>query len=212
MAVELTRDRLDEAADAIADGFEQDPIFVHLIPDTSRRRKVTRLIILALLRESVRHRGTYVVIEDDEILGGAIAFPPGAYPPGVREEFSRLPTYLRIAAIDPRLVPRLLRLSRTSLAHMPHDESYWYVLEIAIRPGRRSFAALLELFRTLIDRVDREGAAAYLETTHPEVASGVQRYFGFEVREEEVRLTEHGPASCTLWRQPAGARVTGPGD
>lgn len=111
-----------------------------------------------------------------------------------------LPMYLRVFLVSPILALRLLRMYFVELSHHPKGEHYWYLFAIAVRPGARSLRALQEVFTAVIERIDEDGAAAFLETARPELAFGVSRYFGFHVREEGVRLAKGGPENWIIWR------------
>jgi hypothetical protein len=199
---QLPADRLDDAVEAIAGGFEQERNFAHIFSDQRKRRTMTTLLTRMMTGVAARHGGVYVAVEDGEIIGGVVGYPPGVYPFSLGQELRLAPTYLQMFLAGPRMAVRLLRMYAVELAHHPQGERYWYLFAIAVRPGDRSLLALQQMFAAVLERIDADGAAVLLETTRPELVFGVSRYHGFEVREEGVRLAKDGPRNWYLWRRP----------
>ncbi len=201
---QLDAGRLEEALAAIGAGFDEEQNFAHVFPNPRTRRKVMTLFVRTMMRESLRDGGTYVAVEDGEILGGVVALAPGRYPFPLGPMLRMVPDYLRMCLVGPHLTYRILRMYPAELRHHPRGQRYWYLFAIAFRPGARSLRAVQLVFAELIARIDRDRAGAYLETVRPALVSGTSRYFGFTVLREGVRLAEGGPPYWILWRPPSG--------
>lgn len=83
---------------------------------------------------------------------------------------------------------------------------YYYLFAIAVRRAQRGRGIGHELMAPTMQRIDAEGASAYIESSNERNLSFYRR-FGFQVT-EEVRLAPEGPKMWTLWRAGSGARTS----
>lgn len=97
--------RLD---DVLADAFFDDPISVHLVPDTSRRRDRLRLGMGHVLRTYIASNGAWTT---DDLDGVALWAKPGDPRPSALQQLKDLPTFVRSFG---RHLPRAMRAFGTA--------------------------------------------------------------------------------------------------
>jgi GNAT superfamily N-acetyltransferase len=85
------------------------------------------------------------------------------------------------------------------------DGEYYYLFAIAVRRQHQGKGIGHDLMLPTIQRIDDEGASAYIESSNRKNLTFYQR-FGFEIL-EEVELSPGGPSMWTLWREGRGKQV-----
>lgn len=181
--------------ETIAAAFAEDPVATWAIPDPARRGPVYRDHAVALVEELYLAQGLVHVSVDGT--GASIWSPPGAREP---DAATRARLIGRIKAAWGEFGDRGAMLNAAAREVHP-EETHYYLPFIGVRPegrGRGVGSALLEV---VLDRCDREGAAAYLEATS-ERNRGLYERHGFEAR-PAIRLPD-GPAVVPMWREPLG--------
>jgi ribosomal protein S18 acetylase RimI-like enzyme len=184
--------------EVLARAFAGDPFHCWLFPDAAARPRRQRRLFGRLL--SVY--GRYGVIETTDDLGAvAIWDPPRTAVEGLAETasflFRVLPVFgLRAFAVLEGMAP---------LANLHPVEPHWYLSVLGSDPRFRGRGAGGSLLSSALDRCDREGAAAYLESSKEENVAYYER-FGFEVV-APIRMPRGGPSLFRMKRPPAGDRV-----
>jgi len=194
-----TRADVRVLADVLAKAFYDDPVFRWMMPDDKTRLARNRVIFTPVLRAwALRHGATEVAWdgESGRIAGAAIWFPPGTWPPPVPRQLRALPAYVR--ALGRRFGPASELVAALATVH-PKTPN-WYLYAIGVDPvyqGRGVGGALL---RSRLERVDQDGAAAYLESSK---AGNIPLYehFGFQVA--EVPPLPDGAPVVTPMSRPA---------
>jgi ribosomal protein S18 acetylase RimI-like enzyme len=79
------------------------------------------------------------------------------------------------------------------------EESHWYLPMIGVEPNAQGRGLGAELMRHAVERCDREGAVAYLESSNRRNISLYQRH-GFDVM-GEIRVGE-APLVTPMIRRP----------
>jgi GNAT superfamily N-acetyltransferase len=194
-AVEITPELVRGAAQAVADGFFDNEIWVW----TLRRERQRRRLLPRYYRSVIRHiyvpRGAAWTTPGLE--GASLWFPPGTLELSAR---ARLAEALSLLPGGIGSFPRALRWEGLIAEHHP-TEPHWYLQTLSIEPQsqRRGFGtALLE---PGLVRADAESVGAYLETQR---RSNIPYYnrFGFELR-GEISLPD-SPPLWLMWRPPGG--------
>jgi len=181
-------------AGVLAKAFYNDPPFMWLLPDDKTRLARNRRMFTTTLRaEAIRHGAVDAAWDDDAggIVGGAIWFPPGAWPSPALRQIASLPGYAR--AFGRRLGPASELVAALTRVH-PRTPN-WYLYAIGVDPAYQGRGVGGALLRSRLERVDQEGAAAYLESSKPGNIP-IYEHFGFQVAE--------------VPRLPAGAPVVTP--
>jgi GNAT superfamily N-acetyltransferase len=185
-------------AAVMARAFYDDPPLVWLLPDPATRLgRVTRMFETVIGIESLRYGGVDVACRGGKILGGAIWLPPGHPRPGFREQIQAVPNHVRALATA---LGRAARYGRALEGAHP-KEPHWYLKAIGIDPAWQGLGLASLLLRSRLDRCDRDGQPAYLETSKPDRV-WMYEHFGFR-RIGNLDMPEGAPVQTAMWRVPA---------
>jgi GNAT superfamily N-acetyltransferase len=165
------------AADVLAPAFADDPVLTHLV-----RPSEVRLVMGALCHDGFAEG----VHAGGRLVAAAVWRPPGEHGSPLRQ----LPSWARLAARDPRAVPRLLRAGRTLDALHP-AQPHWFLSLLGVLPELQGTGLGSALVRPGLERA--AGQLVHLDTGRPENVPWY-RHFGFEVT-EEVRAVPGAPPS-----------------
>lgn len=189
------------AADAIARGFQDNEIWMWLLPDDRVRARVEKRQYRSLVRHIFvsRRSGWASLLPGGGVAGACLWYPPGTKKHNFRETMAESLPFL-LAGL-PHL-GKASRLQRLVTSNWPR-ESHWYlsVLSISTESQRQGHGGAL--LQPGLDAADRDRVGCWLETQRE---SNIPFYarFGFElVREVEV---EPGVPLWLMWR-PAAAGV-----
>jgi GNAT superfamily N-acetyltransferase len=80
------------------------------------------------------------------------------------------------------------------------EEPHWYLACLGTDPPKQRTGVGTTLVGPVLERCDKEGLPAYLETQKPENVPYYER-FGFRVT-GELDITEGGPHVWLMWRDP----------
>jgi GNAT superfamily N-acetyltransferase len=168
-------------AGALAKAFYDDPMFIWILPDDKTRLARSRHLFSVVLRvDTLRLRAVDAAwdAESGRIIGGAIWYPPGMWPSPVPRQIRALPAV--VGALGRRLGPASELM--TALGRVHPRTPNWYLFAIGVEPAHQGQGAGGALLRSRLERVDREGADAYLESSKPGNIP-LYEHFGFQVRE-----------------------------
>jgi GNAT superfamily N-acetyltransferase len=175
----------------MADAFFDDPIFGWLIPDGSKRRARLRLYFAIELRHFALARGR--VWTTAELSGAALSLPPGAWRAPLRL------TLLEGGAFRGVHLSRAARLGAAiELRHL--REPHYYIRDVGVSPEMQGNGLGRALLCPTLERCDREGLPAYLESSSERNAVLYER-LGFRLR-RELRVGSSPPLRLML-RPPA---------
>ena len=209
-------------ADAMASAFFDNPITIWHVPDESRRLDVMRDFFMVLL-ETVYTRFGLVYTNVGEVTSGAMWIAHDAQEgrrpvPGLPllecrtcntpRARGRVPRNMVVppdtsAEMDGALAvvfrdfPRTFDIFELLDANHPQDPHY-HLQFIGVHPECQGAGIGSALLRAVLDRCDREGAAAYLEAD--ERSKLLYLKHGFEAS-GELRLPK-GPSFWPMWRAP----------
>lgn len=194
-----------ETARMLARAFLDDPAFTYELPhQPSRERRLVRYFATLLKREALRLGATEVALLEGKIVGATIWRPPNTWQPPIAVQIAALPGY--ISCFQGRSL-RALHTESVMFKEHPREE-HWYLHVIGTEPdwqGRGVGAALL---RSRLERCDREGLPAYLESSK---VTNVPLYehFGFEVT-GTLGMPAAAPPITKMWRPGRPAVPAGP--
>jgi ribosomal protein S18 acetylase RimI-like enzyme len=166
------------AADVITDAFATDPFWEWLFADVARER-IARSWVRQLRIVYAPKGHAYI---SDDLAGVALWAPPDAYRMSALQQLRLAPTYLRL------LGPRRLGDANRGFAAIERghpDEPHWYLSVLAVSPSRQRTGIGRTLVEPMLERADRDGVVAFLETFKPENVPYYER-FGFTVSYEET--------------------------
>ncbi|HEX7321646.1 MAG TPA: GNAT family N-acetyltransferase [Mycobacterium sp.] len=177
--------------------FYDDPVWTWMLPDDKSR--VARMA--AYFAASTRHHhlagGGVEVACDGPVVGAAALWdPPGRWRASPWAQLRTLPGVIRgfgLRSLGARRVEELLNAVHP-------EEPHWYLAVLGSDPTVRGKGFGQAVMRSRLDRVDREHAPAYLESSKLANVPYYQR-FGFEVI-GETALPGGGPTLWRMWREP----------
>lgn len=182
-------------AEVLAVAFQDDPVMSWILPDARRRAAGLPHFFRAAARHLFLPAGVSELARDADgtAVGAALWMPPGAMPVGAGPQIRALPGLLRgfgrRAGAGKQIGDLLER-------HHP-AEPHWYLAMIGTTPAARGGGHGHALMRSRLDRVDADGAAAYLESSNPVNVPYYER-FGFTVLDEIS--VPGGPPLWRMWR------------
>jgi GNAT superfamily N-acetyltransferase len=189
--VEVTDERVRGAAQAAADGFVDNEIWVWMLGSEERCRRMLPRHYRAMIRRVYMPRRAAWTTPDTK--GTALWFPPGTLNLSWRERFTELVSLL------PGILPALGRAGRWEELIRKHHprEPHWYLQTLAVEPGSQRSGYGSALMQPGLDRADAEGMPCYLETQRESNIPFYERY-GFELT-GEVSLHD-SPPLWLMWR------------
>jgi GNAT superfamily N-acetyltransferase len=187
------RDDRRAIIDVLATAFHNDPPMLALLPDERRRPAALRqAYAIDVTRTALSLGASLVAREGDEVVGAALAFPPGRRRLQKLTDLLDAPRWVRVFG---RQVRQAYDLNRG--LHKEHPKSpHIYLLYLgATHSGCGIGGALLA---ALAVEADRQGLPMYLESSTPASARLYRRH-GFA----DVRTFDHPLGTFTLmWREP----------
>lgn len=198
--IELSADRLGEAATVLARAFQDNPNFVDLFPDAKARSRALPRLQRACLRDALAFGRVHAATLGGEIVGVAAWLPPGEFPLSPRRQLRALPDMVGLMAVAPRAVPRLVGFMK-SVVELHPEGPYWYLEVVGVDPGARGLGIGTRLLGPGLSSADEEGLPCYLETM-TERNVGWYRSLGFDVDRAGISFAPGGPSSWTMLRPP----------
>lgn len=181
----------------LARAFRDDPVQRWFFPSDADWARGSPRLFRATLRLWSRFG---VVQTRADRAGAAIWVPPG--PP-------RLPRSAewRLSFEAIRALRRRVGLAARAFARMEHHhpkEPHWYLMVLGTEPELQGRGVGSALLRPVLDRCDREGTLAWLESSKERNLPFYRRH-GFELV-ETLPLPGGGPPVWLMGRPPRGAR------
>lgn len=181
------------AADATARGFQENEIWVWMLPRPWQRRRVLPRHYRAMIRRVFTPRGGAWTTTDTT--GTALWFPPGTQKFSLREQLTEIGSLLPEGIT---CLPKGARWDELVLSHRPREE-HWYLNTLSVAPEMQGQGVGSALIQPGLDRADAEGLGCYLETQRRKNIPFYRR-FGFE-ETDEISL-EDSPPLWLMWRPP----------
>lgn len=174
--------------------YMDDPVAMWICKSSSLRATVLQTLYCARLQRLLSEHGVWT---NSECSSAAVWVPPHTEQPSVRPS----PTLLR-CLLDPRLLPRLpllaLGFAGMQRAH-PRSPPHWYLSLLGTDPDAQGHGYGSAVLAPALERCDRDGVGAYLESSKPRNLDFYAR-FGFRVT-GELHLPS-GPKMWPMWREP----------
>jgi hypothetical protein len=179
-----------------------------VFPDPASRPRALRGFFTASLKDGLRAGFVYVVRADGKIVGAAIMYLPGAYPPPAWRMLLTLPDWLKVGVASPGGLWRLIQIKNT-LEGLRPKQPHIYGYGVGIHPAyQRSGAGNLLQNQAMKDS-DESGIPLYMETQRRSVLEWMKPR-GFKVLREDVEMFPGGPRTWTVWRDPKPKSETPP--
>ena len=174
--------------------FYDDPVMKWLFPWDARRLGILEAFFDVTMRLYLRNDEVELY---GDTLGAALWAPPGKWrvgPLDMMRNFPKLVPVMRSRAI------RGLQTMTYVEKHHPH-EPHEYLAVLGTEPDHQGKGIGSALLRSMLERCDREGMPAYLESSSEDSKRLYLRH-GFEVT-RELPLPPDGPPVWLMWRPPA---------
>jgi GNAT superfamily N-acetyltransferase len=175
--------RASDATGVLTRAFEDNPatlaIFDGYSPD--RRRRGLGRAITAFVDISWRHGTSEVLVSGGKVVGAALTFGPGAYPPPLGPQ---LKMAARVAGTGLRSALGYARAG-DHMQRLHPKQPHWYLFFLGVEPELQGRGLGGKLLQSLNERTDRDGVIGYLETDRESNLRLYQRY-GFQIVTDEV--------------------------
>jgi GNAT superfamily N-acetyltransferase len=192
-----TRAEISAATETLARAFQADPVWSWAFPDPQRRLDQHR-VVWGLVAEAALSYGSAWLTGDCAAV--ALWIPPGKPEllPGDEERLEGLLAEL----LGDGAASVSETFERFEAAH-PEGDPHYYLSLLGTDPDHRGHGLGMGLLAATLERIDAEGAAAFLESSNPVNTPRYER-LGFTVC-GEFELPEGGPSVTQMWREPAAS-------
>ncbi len=186
----------EAAAEALALAFADDPAWAHLLPDSATRAERLLVFFNAEIANLVPQYRQIWITEDGG--GAAIWAKPGCWRVPLPRE---LRPARRMTEAFGRRLPLALRAQLRLERHHPRKPGHWYLHYLGVEPRRQGRGIGGALLAPVLERCDREGTPAYLESSTERNRVLYERN-GF-VLTGSFDMPAGGPPIREMWRDPA---------
>src|SRR4051812_3125547 len=189
----MTLDDCPEVARVQARAFFDDPLQVWALPDASTRLSILEQVFEPLSRHSSVPRGESYT--DESLATAAFWVPPGPYvlTPEAADAMQPMLDMLGDANVRFRAAEDVMRKHRPTALH-------FYLQGLGTDPDRQGEGLASAAMQPVLERCDRDGIPAYLESTK-ETNLRFYEHHGFAVTaREDIALD--GPPLWLMWRDP----------
>lgn len=179
-------------AAVLARAFDDDPLTVWLYPSARTRQRHARRFFAVRLRQLRPQDEIYTT---DDRAGAALWALPERWREDARQTLMLVPTLPGLLTRMPRAMRVMTRIEARHPAR-PH----LYLSVLGTEPGRQRTGVGSALLGPVLERCDREGLPAYLESSRERNLAFYARH-GFEVT-ERLELPSGAPPLWLMWRDP----------
>lgn len=181
--------------DVITRAFEDDPLMNWIVrPDDSHLECLRSYMSFALRTATMPHGDVYTT---DGLHGAALWSPPGKWKLGPLQQLRGLPGLARCIGL--RRV--LTVMPALNVIHKLHPaQPHYYLGVLGVAPEYQGLGIGSRLMAPVLQRCDRTGIPAYLESSKERNIPLYER-IGFQVI-AEVDLPRGGPRLWLMWRDP----------
>jgi ribosomal protein S18 acetylase RimI-like enzyme len=179
-------------AGVLARAFEPNPGMRWAFPDAATRLRRMKRMFATMAARVLLPRGECTTTAGFD--GAALWLPPGEGTLPLLPSLALLP---RLAAATRGDTVRVLRFMAMSDRLHPH-EPHWYLALLGVEPELHGRGYGSHLMAPVLERCDRDGVPAYLETDTPQARALYERH-GFHVTAEHP-LPGDGPPVWLMWR------------
>jgi GNAT superfamily N-acetyltransferase len=184
-----------ELAAVTARAFYDDPLVSWFLPDDKHRLRRSTKWFEVTFKAALQHHEVYTTTG---LAGAAVWAPPGTWNVPLRKALPSVPGTIRWLG---KGLGRFLRATNALGSNHP-TEPHWYLEGLGTDPPWQRQGVGSALMTPVLQRCDREGVPAYLET-QKDVNVAYYRHHGFDVV-KEIDIPGDGPHLWLMWRRPAG--------
>jgi GNAT superfamily N-acetyltransferase len=193
VAVPAGKDDIEPLGDVLQAAFFDDPVISWIFPDERSRARRAAGMFRSLLQH--HYLSSHTVWTTPDQVGGALWSPPGHWKLTTREILrTGLPM---LSAMGRRAIPSLRLLDYIDKQHP--EGPHWYLGILGTSPAHQGKGVGAALMQPVLERCDREGLPAYLESSKETNIPFYARH-GFVVTGEIT--PPGGPTLWPMWREP----------
>lgn len=189
-----TRADSDHLNAVLARAFDDDPLINWMAAQDRRRARRVYDALGITMKISMPLGEVYTT---DGIHGGALWAPPGKWKMGMLQQLLLAPSMARISTW--RRLPKILGGINAVEKKHPHEPHY-YLFVLGTDPEHQGRGVGTQLMQPVLERCDREGIPAYLESSKERNVPLYERN-GFRVT-EVFTVPNGGPPAWLMWREP----------
>jgi GNAT superfamily N-acetyltransferase len=189
---------LDALGATLADAFHDDPMMAWIYPDADNRKANSQAFMRAGLEIGFPHGHVYSIAPN---AGAAVWAPPDVDmfdDAAITDMFTMLGE--QIGGRSEEVGNGLLQINEKH----PHDVPHFYLFILGTQRAQQSKGLGSTLMREILDRCDRQGLGAFLESSNIRNVPFYERH-GFRVT-AEVTLSPEFTAR-PMWRDPQPSRA-----
>jgi GNAT superfamily N-acetyltransferase len=180
---------------SLAKAFADDPVMLHILPATVRSQPERLQGLMRVeAKSALPHRSVWTTADRQAT---AIWKPPDKWKLGGVELLKQAPATLSI--LRGRVGVGLSALNAIEKRH-PVTPPHWHLAVLGTEPEGQGKGKGSAVLQPVLDRCDREGEGAYLESSKERNVPFYERH-GFRVT-EELDLPKGGPRVWLMWRDP----------
>jgi GNAT superfamily N-acetyltransferase len=197
-----TRAQISTAVETLARAFNADPVWSWAFPDPERRLEQHRVIWGLVAEAALGYESAWLT---GDCAAVALWIPPGKSE--LRPEDEERLEGLLAEMLEDGAARVLATFERFEAAH-PTEQPHYYLSLLGTNPDYRGRGLGMSLLAATLERIDAEGAPAFLESSNPVNTPRYER-LGFTVC-GEIELPEDGPSVTQMWREPGGSSAASP--
>lgn len=189
-----TKADLDGVCTSLAKAFSDDPVMLHLLPPSTPKRERRLALLMRMEAGGALRHGALWSAADGR--ANAVWKPPGKWRVGGAELVRQMPQ--AVNAFRGRIGLALAVVNEIERHHP--TEPHWYLAVLGTEPEAQGKGHGSAAMTPVLDHCDREGEAAFLESSKEQNIPFYERH-GFVVT-GEVTLARGGPTVWPMWRDP----------
>lgn len=169
------------AAQVLARAFQDDPIYLYIIPDSDERKRLLPRIFLFRIRYGIQYGEVHVTSVN---LEGVAVWIPSEDVDITLWRGLQVGGFSLYREVGGRVFSKLNEVQKYSLSIHRHHASFrhWHLSPIGVDPCYQGKGHARSLMSAMLTRLDQEGLPCFLETQSERNVSIYKRY-GFEVVE-----------------------------
>ena len=180
----LKKNQIKLAGEVIGRAFQNDPIWIYVFPDASKRERYLKYVFQFIVRYGYRYGEVYAT--SDKLEGIIAWLPPNEIHRSIIKQIRCMsPSFL--FRIGKTMIKKYIPIDNyNDLAHKRHAPfPHWYLQIIGVEPihQKKGFGSIL--INTMIERLDIEKLPIYLDT-NTEYNVNFYKSLGFRVLEESL--------------------------
>jgi ribosomal protein S18 acetylase RimI-like enzyme len=190
-----TRTDVPALTGVLARAFDDDPMANWFIAQDERRQeRIAQMQRVSLERIALPQGEVYTT---DGLHGASLWAPPGKWKMGLFQQLLLVPPMSRATGV--RRIPKVLG-GINAIEKKHPAKPHYYLFVLGTEPEHQGRGVGTQLMRPVLERCDREGVPAYLESSKEKNLPLYERN-GFRVT-EVFQVPNGGPPLWLMWRDP----------